>query len=226
MASETSVAAALGRCWVNYRQTPDERDATIMMADWLSALRGFDDEAVKAATDVWLMREEWMPTLAGFLTEVEDQARALLRSEVAKHAALPSGPRNDEPMADAHAWAETIRIATGLRYVEPDTRARGADTRGHDHHRGAEHCPVCSAQRRVEARERPFDPPRPQWSTCSECDGSHFVEVDDGRDGLSVRPCSRCNGFAYTLWLGGHYEPNHRCDECAPVGRRRRTEDS
>ena len=222
MATDTTILAHLGRLWVNYRIQLSDVDASLVESEWLSAFGRFEDEAIRAATETWLLREEWMPTIAGFLDQVQSEQRAIVRATV-DHA-LPSGPRNDEPLADSHAWAETIRIATGLVYVEPDMRARGGDLRGHDHHRGAEHCPICSGQRRIESKERPFVPPKPQWSTCSECDGSHYVEVDG--PGLVVRPCSRCNGFAYSLWIGGHYEPGHRCDECAPVGRRRKKEDA
>lgn len=192
----------------------------------MEALALFGDETLSAAANTWLLREEWMPTIAGIVAQCEDEARALARSLNDVSHVLPPGPRNDEPLADAHAWAETIRAATGLVWRDPTEKPRGGDdlTRGHDHRRGADHCRVCSAQRRVDAAQREFVPPAPAWSACRECDGTHFVETDRSRN--EVRPCESCNGFSYALWLGGHMEPGHRCEECGPSGRRRRTEDS
>lgn len=210
------ILAHLGRLWVHYRMQPSDAEADLVQADWVAALASYDDGTIAAAADNWLLTEEWMPTLAGFLGAVQSEARFLARTLAAEHA-LPAGPRNDEPLADSHVWAETIRAATGMLVVDPDEKRRGDELRGHRHDRGAAHCPVCTAQRKIDAATRTFVPPQPAWSPCRECDGSHFVYVDE----TSVRPCSECNGFSYALWLGGHYEPGHRCEECAPSRRRR-----
>lgn len=235
MATEEVIAANLGRLWVHYRATPDnDLNAAVVLNDWTRVLDGFTDAQVGRACSAWLDNERWMPALSEVLTEVQQEARLDARLEAAAQA-LPAGPRNDEPIADAKVAVRAIRAAMALHlppantWAEMEQRAaldyesivpsnvvhvRGSmDTRGHDHHNGAAGCPVCSrvAKDEWEPRERPL------WSACRECDGSKFVEVSDN----VVRPCSECNRSTYTLWLGGHMEPNHRCEECAPARRRR-----
>lgn len=222
MATEQTIAAALGRLWVNYRATPSEEDAVVVLEDWVRALTPYRDASVTRAAEQWLRDEEWMPTLAGFMSATQAEER-LARAQQTR--ALPSGPRNDEPLADSHEHAEMIRSLTGLLPRFERSHNAGAPM-GHDHHRGAAHCPVCSQHDHSDEHWRVTCPacgthdeiePEPLWSSCSECDGSHFVFVNAN----DVRPCSTCNRSTYDLWVGGHMAAGHRCEVCAPSRRRR-----
>jgi len=218
MATERAIAAHLGRLWVNFPSArPSDADSELILHEWTRALLGFDDECIRLATDAWLHNEQWMPTLAGMLSAVQDEQRIVARDRAGR--ALPAGPRNDEPLADAHVWANAIRAAVGLIERDPAEKAK-FDTRGHDHRDGAAGCPVCSAQKAREADVTWERAERPLWSACSGCDGSHWVEIGPN----VVVPCATCNAHLRMLWEQGHMEPNHRCEECAP-SRRRRTVD-
>ncbi|MCA1572467.1 MAG: hypothetical protein LC798_19640 [Chloroflexi bacterium] len=48
--------------------------------------------------------------------------------------------------------------------------------------------------------------------TCS--DGNGWVFTTDEGPG-AVRPCPTCRPTTHALWLGGHLDPDHHCDDCA-----------
>ena len=228
---------------MHYRIELNDHDTGQIMADWAGALHPYSSSALSAAVEVWLLNEQWMPTLSGMLDVVQGEARRERREREAARA-LPAGPRNDEPIASAAEWMSAIRTGLERRgiVVRGDVTDIGhgpVEARGHDHRNGASGCPVCSRHDHSHANwrqtcpacgieddtdlsfwreDRPAGHSGPMWSPCRECDGSHFVFTDAN----TVRPCQSCNPVAYRLWREGHFAPGHRCEECAPTTRRRR----
>lgn len=205
-------------------KTPE--DLEVLKHDWMLMFREYENDAVSAATETWVLIQTWFPSTAEF-AEVVEEEHVLLKKRRADNArpALPAvnpavertmeeyaaiGKRNIAALRERFGLGAGAKVLGVLRRLDGNVE----QTRGHDHHRGAEHCPICS----TKAPPPMFDD-SDALSTCPGCDGSHFVTVDRSRD--EVRPCQQCNGYAYSLWLGGHYEPGHRCDECAPARRRR-----
>lgn len=160
-------------------RSPEATEA--ILVDWIRLFADFDDECVRLGADACIVDATFFPATSTMLNAVQLEARiALRRSQEVEP--LPVLPRNDEPLGDAHFWADLARQMRADPTIEmPEIE--------------------------------------PLWSPCSECDGSHFVEVD--RRVNSVRPCSTCNRRAYDLWAGGHYRPNHRCETCMPTRRHR-----
>ena len=50
-----------------------------------------------------------------------------------------------------------------------------------------------------------------ELTVCAWCDGTRFIEVDEG----SVVPCQRCIPSTYSRWKRGHFHPNHNEGQCA-----------
>lgn len=244
MASTEALVRALARLNAQSSTRKTDEDLLITLSDWQRIFREHADEVIDAATETCLIASGYFPTTNEFLEEVQAESRARMHR---RDATLPANPRNDEPRADSHVAVAAIRAAITLHlppagtWDEMAARAQldtslldepvrdrprgGEDARGHDHHRGRAHCPVCSRHDHSDPCWRQTCPecgvpgPEPEalWSPCRGCDGSKFVMVGPN----IVHPCPECNRRAYGLWLGGHMQPNHRCEECAPTGRRR-----
>lgn len=219
-----------------------DEDLLITLADWQRMFAVTDDSVIDAVTESCLIASGYFPTTNEFLEEVQAEQSARLAARA--QPALPSGPRNDEPLADSHVAVRAIRAAAVLHLPPagewPEMEARalldfeglaevarprgGDDPRGHDHSRGHDGCAVCSRHDHSDPYWRETCPAcgvpgtqgAPLWSPCRACDGSMFVLVGPNL----VHPCPECNRQAHSLWLGGHMEPNHRCELCAPSRRR------
>jgi len=68
---------------------------------------------------------------------------------------------------------------------------------------------------------------------CHACGGASWIEESRGTgysDEIVLTPssserwlpCQACNGPAYDRWRDGHYEPDHRCQDCDDLRKGRR----
>jgi hypothetical protein len=57
-------------------------------------------------------------------------------------------------------------------------------------------------------------PVAPPTYACRTClDGLGWVRpTDEGRG--AVKPCPACRAATHALWVGGHFDLNHHCDDC------------
>lgn len=257
MASARCITMCLNRLNTHCRGERDEQAIAVLAADLQRLLRNFPDGLVIAATDTFVVANDWFPSTSEIVNEVQAEARI----EARERAALTTGATPErEHLADAKVAVRGIRAGRALglppasTWGELEARAQldveglveveashqallagigrgGTDPRGHDHHNGVAGCYVCNRHDHTQPDWRETCPacggPLPelyQWSTCSGCDGSGWVCVETHGHG-DVKPCMVCNATAYGLWVGGHFEPGHRCEECAPTRRRRQRDE-
>jgi len=71
-----------------------------------------------------------------------------------------------------------------------------------------------NAQRRIEQADAAGNVPA--TSSCRDCDGNGWIVVDPAGQ-TTVRPCGRCRPRPADRQRGGHYMPNHDCQECRDI---------
>jgi hypothetical protein len=217
-----AVLRLLGAAYPTYPVEPDTLELYTR-----ELVRLPDMATLTTAASRWVETEDRYPTVHQLT--VAYQAEARWRTEQARRAdeqrALTRPGLPDVGASYAIEMIDVLRTAT----VEAL-----ANNRGHDHARGAAHCPVCSRSGEVaaamEARvtdllaARGIKPvPGPLVTTRCRCGDRGYVPVDTSEAGFTVRPCADCNTDAYELWQGGHLAPGHWCAECKePAGARRR----
>lgn len=242
MATTQAIIKCLARLNANAQNKKTDEDLLLLHVDWQRLLVNFPDDLVETVTETFLLASPFFPTVNEFMEELQDQRRVNAWRESGPPVRSLPGP--ETTVANAHVGAKAIRLAAQLNMgpardwaeiasrsaivTEPD---RMAETRGHDHHGGRENCDLCSRHDHSSPDWRSTCPKcgvpdlnalaAYDWSPCRTCDGNGFLVLDETT--LTVRPCETCNGHTYTLWLGGHMEPGHRCDECAPTRRSRRS---
>lgn len=206
-------------------------DTFIVASDWFPGTSEFLDEVQAEARIAMTERaaQAALPRATEPPPEHLADAHVAVRGIRAGRAlGLPPASTWDEIAARSQLDVE------GLVEVEASANAllggighSGTDPRGHDHHDGKASCRLCSRHDHSQPNWRETCPacggPLPDlyvWSVCAGCDGNGWVTVEAHGHG-DVRPCGTCNARAYTLWLGGHYLPGHRCEECTPTRRTR-----
>lgn len=244
MASPACVVAGMTRLSSHFRVQRTEAEAAIIAADWREALARFPDHLVSRAVDNWIISYDRFPTLSQFIEATLVEARLIRREQYeARREGRPDIPTELIPnpkvalraihvarvmkMLPAQSWEEMEqRAAMDVSLFEepksllPSVERGGIDPRGHDHSKGRENCRVCGPHDHSSPNWREDCPecgsPLPVlyvWSVCAGCDGSGYVPQGVGGYG-PVIPCFRCNEETYSLWEGGHFALNHRCEVC------------
>jgi len=194
-------------------------------AVWIDALAPYNPRAGKAAAHRAPLELTRFPSLAEFLVLCDEEAATIARidEEAAVRLALSSGKPVSPDVEDAHARAFAAWHRATLDVVKL----------------GGRHTALCGAIARDNCIEGCdfMLAVRGRFEEIVADEGIHLIPevvraiykcscrdtgfVDAGQGDNSVKPCQRCNPKGWELWAGGHYGPNHDCDECAERRRRK-----
>jgi hypothetical protein len=153
------------------------------------------------------------PTIHQLLTAYQGAARGkAAQAQARDQLAIERAGRGSPTLDERHGREMVDVLRTALSEAMP---GGDDDTRGHNHHRGAAHCPVCSRSDEIaetfQARvaellaARGVTPvPQPlQTFRCRHCRDTGMVEVDTSPGSFSVKPCAECCPEATEAWSNG-----------------------
>ena len=171
-----------------------------------------DVELLLAVAEACVDTLDRLPTVHQLLIAYQGAARSKIAAAQARdQLAIERAGRGSPSRDDRHGREMVDVLRTALTEAMPG----GDDSRGHDHHRGAEHCPVCSRRDEIAATfqarvaellaARGVTPvPQPvQTYRCRHCHDTGMVTVDDNPATLSMKPCADCCPEAIEAWAGG-----------------------
>jgi hypothetical protein len=171
-----------------------------------------DPESLMIAVAEAMHMLDRLPTLHQMVVAYQGAARGKASAAQARdQLALDRAGRGAPTMDDRHGREMVDVLRTALSEAMP----AGDDTRGHNHHRGAENCPVCSRsgeiaeqfQARVAellaARQLVPAPQPVPLVRCRHCKDTGMVPVDDNPATFSVKPCAECRPEATEAWANG-----------------------
>jgi hypothetical protein len=175
-----------------------------------------DVDLLLAVAEACVDELDRMPSLHQLLIAYQGAARSKIAAAQARdQLALERAGRGAPTMDDRHGREMVDVLRTALSEAMP----AGDETRGHNHHRGAENCPVCSRsgeiaeqfQARVAellAARRLVPAPQPvPLVRCRHCGDTGMVTVDDNPATFSVKPCAECRPEATEAWANGELGP-------------------
>lgn len=171
-----------------------------------------DVDLLLAVAEACVDELDRMPSLHQLLIAYQGAARSKIAAAQARdQLALERAGRGHPTMDDRHGREMVDVLRTALSEALPT----GDETRGHDHHRGATHCPVCSRRDEIAAtfqarvaellEARGVKPvPQPvELARCRRCNDTGMVTVDDDLATFSVKPCAECRPEATEAWANG-----------------------
>jgi hypothetical protein len=171
-----------------------------------------DPESLMIAVAEAMHMLDRLPTLHQLLVAYQGAARGKANAAQARdQLALERAGRGRPTMDERHGREMVDVLRTALKEAMPP----GDETRGHDHRRGAAHCPVCSRRDEIAAtfqarvaqllEARGVKPvPQPvELARCRRCRDDGMVVVDDDPATFSVKPCPECRPEAAEAWANG-----------------------
>lgn len=212
MITADTAHAAVRMLSAAFPSPPLTEDTIGLYVDTLTKSPFTDPESLMVAVGEAMHMLDRLPTLHQLLVAYQGAARGKINAAQARdQLALERAGRGHPTMDDRHGREMVDVLRTALKEAIPP----GDETRGHDHHRGAKHCPVCSRrdeiadtfQARVaqllEARGVKPVPQPVELARCRRCRDDGMVTVDDDPASFSVKPCPECRPEATEAWANG-----------------------
>lgn len=212
MITTETAHAAVRMLSAAFPSPPLTEDTVNLYVSKLTSPPFVDPESLMIAVAEAMHLMDRLPTIHQLLVAYQGAARGKASAAQARdQLAIERAGRGTPSRDDRHGREMVDVLRTALSEAMPG----GDDSRGHDHHRGAEHCPVCSRRDEIAATfqarvaellaARGVTPvPQPiQTYRCRHCHDTGMVTVDDNPATLSMKPCADCCPEATEAWSNG-----------------------
>lgn len=212
MITTETAHAAVRMLSAAFPSPPLTEDTVNLYVSKLTSPPFVDPESLMIAVAEAMHLMDRLPTIHQLLVAYQGAARGKASAAQARdQLAIQRAGRGSPSRDDRHGREMVDVLRTALTEAMPG----GDETRGHDHHRGAEHCPVCSRRDEIAATfqarvaellaARGVTPvPQPvRTFRCRHCRDTGMVTVDDDPATLSMKPCPDCCPEATEAWANG-----------------------